>query len=46
MTKTVNGKTYYTLKESSDILDINIEKEADLLVSELKLRKNNNLMHV
>ena len=52
MSKTVNGNTYYTLEESSDILDKNIEKSADLLISELKLKrnireiKNNNLMHV
>jgi len=40
------------LKESSDMLDSSIEKSADLLISELKSRKeyrknsNKNLMYV
>jgi hypothetical protein len=52
MSKTIKWKIYYTLQESSDIIDNNIEKSADLLISELKSRKNtrkikdNHLMHV
>ena len=52
MSKVVNWKTYYLLEESSKMLDDSIEKSADLLISELKNRKNarklrdNNLVHV
>ena len=52
MSKIINWKKYYTLKESSEMLDISIDQSADLLISELKARKNtrelknNNLAHV
>ncbi len=49
MPKTIDWKKYYTIKESSDILDKNIEKSADLLIWELREKReinNNYIMNV
>ncbi len=52
MSEIINWKKYYTLKESSEMLDSSIEKSADLLISELKSKKdarrikNKHLMYV